>query len=316
MRRAFRLGAARILSLMLLVTLTVALSSAPSHALTKDKMVIRMGEVSTYEGGPLVGNLPSSGIANPLPGACADPATFCDHVPLEVIVPSDVSDNDELLVQMSISWDDPSGTNDLDTWVYDDQQITGSGYTAVGEAASGDNPETPKFRVGTLREFNLIILNFSGANTGYVIEAVVAVAKFESPFESLDPEFNGAGGAGEENDDDVFVPEDLSGDDAAPGFSGPSFAGPDLAASSPVLPTLDVVVDGDLDNLGGSTFTRDIQEPQSILPVGGGTPPIPKKVPAIVLLFWLLVVPVAMVATGFVVLWRRTRDQFVVPAAA
>ncbi|HUQ40477.1 MAG TPA: hypothetical protein VM030_10010 [Acidimicrobiales bacterium] len=182
MRRPLRLAA-------LVALLGVVLAPAPpSQATKREPMKITEGKTVEATFPALVGSVPQSEEqVRPNPSDCAT-YTWCDTVPLDIVPPPGLKDEDDFFVEVKISWDNPSGQNDIDTFAYDDQQTKGgAGYTQKASGASADNPETLRLFRPTLGTYNAVILNFVGPNTGYKVTARLLDSKYQAPFEALAP---------------------------------------------------------------------------------------------------------------------------------
>ena len=123
----------------------------------------------------------------------------CALVTFEVERPM-LSEGDDFYMVLTISFEaetisdnniQPLKTNDLDVYLFDDGQTAeaegSSGYTEIGSSASGDNPEIIRVYEPLLGTYNLVVQNFEGANTGWVLTAESIVGEFTSPFEALAP---------------------------------------------------------------------------------------------------------------------------------
>jgi hypothetical protein len=111
-------------------------------------------------------------------------------VPFSIEVP-DKKPGDDFVVYLTFSWEQPSGTEDLDFWIFDDGQTAEAegttGYKEIGSSASGDMPEKVKLYDPEFGRYNIVANNFSGVSTGWHIKAESTVGVFEKPFESLAP---------------------------------------------------------------------------------------------------------------------------------
>lgn len=165
----------------------LGLAGLPAHATERGPMTVESGKVATETFPALVGAAPTSEEdIRPLPGDCKT-YVWCDTVVLDTVTPEGLSEDDDWTLLVEVSWDDPSGSNDIDIFLYDDgQKKGGAGYTLVGSGGSADNPEKAK----TLHpdgRYNLVVLNFAGGNTGYTVKATINVSPYSSPYEVLAP---------------------------------------------------------------------------------------------------------------------------------
>jgi len=178
---------------------------------------------------PAMGPGAPTGAAVPnTPAACSSSTrTDCDTVPVEIIPPSGLDDDRDIFFTIiELHFDDSAG-NDLDLHFYDNGQSSGS-QEELATSASTKNPETVRVANADLEQYNLVIENFSGANTGYKIKARISTDPFQNPNESLapDPPKNEEPEAEEEEEEEVVTPEDLSGggDDTSAAAEDPTLA--------------------------------------------------------------------------------------------
>lgn len=152
-------------------------------ALEQEAMTIREGEVVEATYGPIPGN---NAALTHYPDECAT-STYCDVVPLDVIVPDDLQPGDDFVVKLTMSWPEQAAdtpgyrgsSNDLDMYVYDNKQTQtenppedGSepSYEEKTSGASDQNPEVAQLFRPTLGRYNIVVNNFLGTNVGYTIK--------------------------------------------------------------------------------------------------------------------------------------------------
>ena len=303
----------------------VAGLSAPAGARAQPVLVIREGAatVATFDGIP--GNNPSSQEVDPWPSDCVNPqdepgaGTFfaaCDVIPLQIVPPA-ISEADDYFVVIDIAWepaeqvDDVGAINDLDIYLYDNLQVAqrddpeSTTYTQFGKAASATQPEGLKVFRPDLGEYNLVVNNFSGPNVSYTVTARIETSLFGSPFEVLGPAFSGATKPPDDTAD-ATAPVDLSGD--TPDNAGP-FIGA-ISVAAPALAEIAVLPDRDfLDFDTGSSFNDQLSAPmRQASPISALRPPA-GPVASIVLVFWLVLLPLALGALVFFFVVRRSKVQ-------
>lgn len=260
-------------ALALLVPIGFSLVGGPARAVMQPGITVSLGTTSETDYGPIVANFPAGAVVVPTPSGCGvsnpDPiegdgpvAPFeasCDTIPLHIVEPTGLGDQDDYFVTVEVAWDNPTGQDDLDAYVWDNQQIVkrqdpeGSGYTQINSSTSADqNPEVVKLFHPTLGDYNIVVINSSGPNLGYSIKAYMTIARGDAIFELLDPTApaNNPAPAAEPP-----APIDYSAD---PGL-GAIFTPPASA-----LGEIAVLPDDDLESdFGQSTFQEAIAPPQS-----------------------------------------------------
>jgi hypothetical protein len=264
-------------------------------------------------------------LANPVP---ATPATkpanpedcktspACDTIPLEIVVPSTLTEADEFFVTVELIWQTMTtpglgqGTpaevgetaiNDLDLYVWEDPQ----GAEDVARSASSTTPEKLRMFRPVKGRYQIVVANYAGPNTGYKLKVTYKPEKIESPFESLDPGF-----IPELPEPEVPVspPLDLSAEPEVPAFlpdaSAPLVEPPAPAplAPAPVEPDADFAggIDSDLEEELAAPPESDVLEHRQTAVTGP-----PKPASGTSLLFWLLIVPLALVAGAGLWLAKR-----------
>lgn len=272
----------------------------------------------------------------------------CDNVPIIIEDPK-LGPTEDYLVTITVTWepnqeiDHEAGVNDLDVFLYDDRQIrtrkapscannafakeednpdtakdekdTAICFTKIGQSAKAVQPEVIKlFSPEPLVNYNLVVENFSGPNVSYTVKAEMKIEGFDYPFEDLGPSFGGRQNRNSSGGDQPFAaPVDLSGDDSSGGGGGgsPSDVG-DILAGSRSLDEVPVLPDSDF--APGAGFGRPTDE--FAAPTGFGGPGATRTVAAAgpvsgaLLLFWMVVVPIVLVAGAIFVIIRRSRRAF------
>lgn len=247
-----------------------------------------------------------TGALNTLPSSaqCGGNYVHCDAIPVEIVPPSNLSDDRDIFFTIfELHWDDSAG-NDLDLQFYDNAQSTGT-HEQLGASESTRNPEVIRAANADLSEYHLVVVNYSGANTGYTIKARISMDPFVSPTEAVAPEPPKQDDSSGEEEPEFQAPEDLSGE---PPSSTPS------APSDPSLPPVEGGVTGDDDfNFGFSDLDDRITVDQEDFAAGGGAAPPPKaaSVNPAVLLASLVGAPAVVVGSGAAFAWKRRRENLI-----
>lgn len=241
--------------------------------------------------------------ATPAAGQCGGSYVWCDAVPVEIVPPTGLDDDRDIFFTLiELHWDDSQG-NDLDLRFFDNAQETGS-YQQLGSSESTKNPETIRVANADLGEYNVVVINYTGANTGYTVKARITTDPFENPNESLSPEPPSRDEPEPEPSESEFTPpEDTSGQ-APP--SSPSEAPP------ATLPPVEGGVSGDDDfDFGFSDLDDRITVNVDELQGDRNAAPAPRrteKVSPAVLLASLIGAPALLVGSGVAFAWKRRRD--------
>lgn len=270
----------------------------------------------------------------------------CDNVPIIIEDPK-LGPTEDYLVTITISWepnqeiDHEAGVNDLDVFLYDDRQIrtrkapscanapfasekdnpdtakdetdTAICFTRLGQSTGAVQPEVIKlFSPEPLVNYNLVVKNFSGPNVSYTVKGEMKVESFDYPFEDLGPAFGGRQNRSSSDPEQPFAaPVDRSGDDSSTGGGGPPSDVGDILAGGRSLDEVPVLPDRDF--APGAGFGPS---DEFAAPTGFGGPGATRTVAAAgpvsgaLLLFWMVLVPIALVAGGIFVIIRRSRRAF------
>ncbi len=312
-------------ALLGLLSLTPAM---PVSALDQAANTIRVTENQTVEKNfgpitamePLPGGLPAPAPRLDTPDRCRQ-ATYCDVVPLEVVLPPTLKPSDEFFVSVSLEWktqtlpgvsaggadySKPREVNDLDLYVWGDP----AGTDPVQQAATDTQPEKLRLFRPSKGKYSIVVFNYQGPNTGYTLRVEYKPEKIVPPFESLAPDFNPVATPPtpfippvEESERPPALPIDTSGQAETP-TTVP--APPAEARPAPLTP---VVVDPDPDftNFADDAFdqqlaapTTDVLKEKQVKAVG---PPKPASTSSLV--FWLAIVPLLLVAAAGIWLSRK-----------
>ncbi|MGI8791889.1 MAG: hypothetical protein ACR2H3_01715 [Acidimicrobiales bacterium] len=282
----------------------------PASAVTKETLVIKNVGTVVKKFSGIPGQFPLTTAVNWTPVGCADGgpgATQCDKVPISVAPPPGLKDGDDWWIEFEVSWDDPDNLNDLDVYLWDNQQIKkasgGTGFTGLDQSASPDNPEKVKLFAPGYDLYNITVLNWAGVNLGYTITATMKQASFDRPFELLAPEYRPPSESPSSGSASPPPPFDYS---AVPPESSP------FAPAPPAFGEVALTPDDDFSDFAASDFEQQLAAPP-LLDINSriiSTRP-PKPVPAVVTIFWFGLVPAALLGAGAFLLIRHDRDQLV-----
>jgi hypothetical protein len=249
------------------------------------------------------------------PADCrGDEAPTCDVI--RVRLHRDTSEDALNFLRVELTWDGGAQppdlalvvaglglgpVNDLDMYVYDEagNRIEGTGGASAGEAEVA----------GILADqdvYDLVINQFTGSTVEYTMEFNFSNEVFESPFESLDPALR---------DGSAPPPADLSASpdvptvEPSPGPTPASFEALPVPSPAPATAAVSAVVPAvDADYAGFRGAIDDQLEGGKPLLATPSTAsrPAPPAPGALVLLFWLVAVPLAVLALTVGAL-RRSR---------
>lgn len=226
---------------------------------------------------------------------------WCDAIPIEVVPPTGLSDDRDIFFTIiELHWDG-SAENDMDLRFFDNGQSTGT-FEQLGSSESTKNPEVVRVANADLDQYNIVVINYNGANTGYKVKARISTDPFTSPTEAVAPDPPKAEEPEAEEPEEITPPEDLSGGDPGP--------------ASPPDPTLPPAVDtgGDSDfGFGFSDLDSRITVEQDDFAAGAGTtaPTATETVSPAVLLASLVGAPALVVGSGAAFAWKRRRDLLI-----
>jgi hypothetical protein len=325
LRTVRRLGAFGLAAAMLgLLALAPAM---PVSALDQAANTIRVTENQTVEKdyGPLGTGAPLPGLPAPAPKLntperCRQ-ATYCDVVPLEVVVPPTVKPSDEFFVTVTLEWktstvppvsagghDYTKATevNDLDLYVWADP----AGDTPVQQSSTDTAPEKLRLFRPTKGKYSIVVYNYQGPNTGYRLTVSYKPEAIVPPFESLAPDFTPVATPAAPYE----PPADLSGgpgalpiDTSAAPTTSTTLPPPAEAKAPAPLAPVPVAPDPDFSNFDDSAFDQQLAAPatdvlkeKAVKAVG---PPKPASGTSLVV--WLAVVPLLLMAAGGIWLSRK-----------
>src|SRR5581483_1799828 len=301
-----------------LLALTPAM---PVSALDQQANAIRVAENQTVEKdfGPIGSAAPVPGLPSPAPPLntperCKQ-ATYCDVIPLEVVLPPTLRPSDEFFVTVTLDWKTSTlppvsagghdyskaqEVNDLDLYVWTDP----AGTDPVQLSATDTNPEQLRLFRPTKGKYSIVVFNYLGPNTGYRVTVSYKPEKIVPPFESLAPDFNPVATPAAPYE----PPVDLSGGpealpiDTSPGPTPPTTLPPPPAEAKAPAPLASVPVepDPDFSNFTDGAFDQQLAAPSTDVlkekEVKAVGPPKPASGTSLV--FWLAVVPLLLMAAG------------------
>lgn len=300
-----------------LVAAGLGLLSAPAEARSQQRFVVRNGVKASADYPEFTRDLPQSSVSVPDPAQCMA-AEHCDTVPLQIDIPTNIGKGDDYFVELIVEWDERS--TDLDVFLWDDKQTkeklrkqpgedgytpdqTTSDYTQVANDTER-RPATMLLKEPRLVNYNLVILNYSGAGFGgasgaYHVRGRMIVNEYTPPVEYEDPE--PASTNSDDIEDEFATTESdnpldaITGGDANNPFGG--------------LGQVPVACDPLLCGIGDTDIERDIRAPIAV-----DTPRLEEAIAespgAAVLILWLVVVPVLLALGGAFLLRRRRLSAF------
>ena len=300
--------------------------AVPVSALDQTNNTIRVTENQTVEKSygpiasmqPLPVSLPSPAPRLNTPEQCKQ-ATYCDVVPLEVVLPATLRPSDEFFVTVSLDWKTqtqpglsaggkdltrPTDFNDLDLYVWN---AAAAGQKAddqpVGQSATATRPEKVRLYRPAKGRYSMVVLTYQGIKTCYTLRVEYRPEAIVPPFESLAPDYTppiatppAPFAPVEEAEPPATLPIDTSGPVETP-TTAP--APPPEARAAPLTP---VVVDPDPDfsNFADDAFDQQLAAPSTDVlkekQVKAIGPPKPASTSSLV--FWLAIVPLLLVAAA------------------
>jgi hypothetical protein len=311
----------------------LALSPAmPVSALEQSNNTIRVTENQTVEKeyGPIAMANPTPAVPAAVPApksntpdACRQ-ATYCDVIPLEIVLPPDFKPRDEFFVTVFLEWKTdqlpgikigeaeyrkPEDINDLDLYVWNDPPAE----EPVQQGATASRPEQARMFRPDKGKYSIVVFNYTGPNQGYKLKVEYKKENLVPPFESLAPEFTPVASPPEPfvppveftEPETPTLPIDTSGFDTPPGTA--PLPPPADATPSPLTPVA-IDPDPDFTDFADDAFDEqlaappgtDVLQEKQVKAVG---PPKPASTTSLV--FWLAIVPLLLLAGGGVWLSRK-----------
>ena len=313
---ARRVLVAVVAAVTLALVAPLVLGATSAGAVTRATLTVGENRPASASFGTIPGNSPSSGVLIFFPDDCSSPdvepplavgsgagSGFCDNVPIQVIPPN-VPETTPWFVDIEVAWADPAHANDIDVTLFDDQQITkregSTGYTQMGAALTAENPERIKTYQPLLKQYNLVVLNYVGPNTGYTVKVTMTVGEpFQTPFELLEDEIATGDSGGDARSTGEIGISDLSGlDDLGFGFSS------DLGGISELTPGVES--GSGFDDLAASDISA---LPSAPLPPGAGNiaQALPGPASGVLMFIWLILVPAMLIGGAATYIVTRSR---------
>lgn len=294
----------RFLALGALALLVLgAATGGAASARPQEPMRVTPDEPAEADFGAMGPGAPSGEALSNRPIDCDGPeAVYCDLIPIEIVPPTGMQDDRDIFFTIvELHWDAASGNN-LDLSFWDNGQSTGT-QEKLGSAESTRNPEVVRIANADLEQYNMVVVNSGGANTGYKIKARISMDPFTSPTEAVapDPPKQDEPEA-EEPEEEITTPEDLSGGDDTP-----------APATDPTLPPVSGV-GGDSDfGFGFSDLDERITVHEDDFAAGAADPEptVTDSVSPAVLLASLVGAPALVVGSGAAFAWKRRRDLLI-----
>lgn len=293
-RRKFSGGRAAVAATALLAIGSVPflLSDGGADAAVIAPIVVQAGAETVYEGAPLVASNPLVAALNTLPDECVTPVGFCDAIPVKAVLPASFDPAyDYAFVTLEVTWDDPAGVDDIDLYLWNDEE-----GTLEATSISAKNPE----KVSTeLRNTTLVINHTKGVNLGYTVRGRLFIDTPTKPFELLEPTRPSNAG----------LPTGSPIIDASPGAATFEVPPADIPAIAPAGAGGAAVAKVDLVPAAGDSIDFDFERAQQELAAEAGefkTVAASKDATGAGVWFWLVLLPVAVVAGGGAWLIRRS----------
>jgi hypothetical protein len=269
----------------------------PAGAAKREGFTVRLGEVVEKSYGPIPGAYNFNDGRNTF---TCEGAPFCDVIPIKIEPPTNLAADEDFLVSITLTWDyrkvNGTSTNNMDLGIHLGTNPAPPNGAAVIVRSQCCEPE--KVQLLSPRDINyqLMVMNAEGVNTGYKLMGNISITKAILPDEFLGLE-------GGEN----FVIEDRSGEpfdfsgEPAPFVQSESALAQEFALA-PIEPDPDfasLAAPFDFDDLlkGSAQFLG--RPPEAEAP--------PRPVSASTVAIWGGVFPLVLVAGGWFAL--RTRNQ-------
>ncbi|MGH9002332.1 MAG: hypothetical protein ACRDYV_04320, partial [Acidimicrobiia bacterium] len=123
-------------------------------------------------------------------------APWCDVIPLEVVIPAVLGEEDEFFVRIKLEWETQNipnnpvmsqnrAVNDLDLYVWDMPE----GDVDLAMGSTEQEPEELALFRPIKGHYQIVVANYLGPNTGYRVTVTYKSDPIVPPFESLEPVF-------------------------------------------------------------------------------------------------------------------------------
>lgn len=305
-------GLSRLLSTLAVLVLAVGAATVwpggdPAAADQQQPVKLRAPSNEVREYDSLTGTDPAN-----QNGVTRDPATcasrpYCDTIPIELSVPSDLknSDTEDYFLRLKVDWNAAGGSN-VQTYLYNAPH---AGAAPIASSATANNPEIINIYRPEKAAYLLVVTNVSGVNTGYKLTAAITVEPFggapdfggvnetpNRPPQNRPPSDSG-GGSGTDDSDSAFDPGSAGSGAPPPVIADEGFG--------PPPPLADVDRDESLSALarGRGDFESSLTAPDLTLREQEPPPPEPVSGTTVALLGGLL--PASIVGGG--VFWLRRK---------
>lgn len=149
------------------------------------------------------------------PNFCRDNGQWCDVIDLNIQLPAHYTSADFFKVDITLSWPNPSGVNDLNMYLH---RANSSG-TQVLSSAGANNPEKITLQDPPDPKYWIVVNNARGVNSGYRLSvSFVGQGRIDAPEEP--DEFNFGSPSRFESDDSLSADSEIFGLPTAPQPAG------------------------------------------------------------------------------------------------
>ncbi len=290
--RMSRRACATALGALVLVAVVVPVLAPGAGATAREGFeVTPSAGVDKQEYPALVGVNPQTQVNINNPSDCRT-QTYCDTIPFIVKAPENLGEDDNFYVTITVAWEDPNKSNDVDVIVFDNGQLQGGATTRMGKSTTSNNPERVDLQQPTLEEYNLVVQNSSGVNSGYVVSAKMFMGKFESPVEQLAP------------------PSQSGSSTTSTTFAKPEESlEPPTTMSATTLAPIAVTHDDSLDFSASDFQTSVSQIPTDDFENAAALrrPPVERPPSTIALIIWFVIAPILVCGSAVAIVYRRRR---------
>lgn len=271
----------------------------PASADQQEPVKLKAPSTEVREYDALVGADPTnqSGITRDPANCASNP--YCDTIPLELSVPSDLknSDTEDYFLRLKVEWNAAGGSN-VHIYLYD---APFEGAAPIASSATANNPEAINLYRPEKAAYILVVNNVNGVNSGYKLTAAITVEPFGGA-----PDF---GGVNDNPNRPTTTTRPSDGDDDFSFDEEPDDSRPPPAivdnGFGPPPPLADVDQDESLSALarGRGDFESSLTAPDFTLQEEEPPPPDPVSGATVALLGGLL--PASIVGGG--VFWLRRK---------
>ena len=298
-------AAALLVSLAAAVGISVVTSvvGERASAIEQPVQLVGLGKDTIVTFGPLPIPNPTNQVADPVPEDCRTGVIgLCDLIPVKVLYPVGYDPRiDYARTTITVAWDDPIPSdvtavggvspNDIDVYIYNDKE------EPIASAATVGNPEVARTEQSV---FYILVNNFALSQAEYSVKLHLDIDRIEKPFELPAPPPLPNGGFG--------LPTGSPAIDAGPGAEDFEVPPADVPAA-PATAANGALTKIDLVPSPASSVELDFEKAQQELAARAGefkTTSSSKKASGVGVWFWLVLLPLAVVASGGVWLVRRS----------